>query len=77
MGRTAAAVTQRDQEQALSRLWLIWPKVKVIRKLLTDQCSPPDPTFGTDRIQAAGSRVEQLKIMGTANMGQIPRFLNR
>src|SRR6202023_79906 len=58
------------------RLRLIRSEVGMIREFLTDNFPPSNAGLGTDSIQAAGSRVEQLKIMGTANMGQIPRFLN-
>ena len=38
--RAAAAVAQRDQEDALIGLWFIWPEVKMIRELL-DRPTPP------------------------------------
>jgi hypothetical protein len=66
---TTSTVTQREQEDALIRLWFIWPEVKMIGKFLRDNFPPANPSFGTESIQAAGSRVEQLKVIGTLKKG--------
>jgi hypothetical protein len=76
MGSATSTVAQRHQEQALSRLWLIWPQLEMGRKFLTDQLPPSDPTFGTDRIQPARIRIEQLKIVEPLMKGELTRFLN-
>ena len=65
----AAAVTQRDQENALIRFRVIRSEVKMIREFLTDQLPPSNPGLGIDGIQPAGIRVEQLKIKGTSKKG--------
>jgi hypothetical protein len=47
----------------------MWPKVEMIGKFLTDHFPPANSSLGTDSTQAAGNRVEELKIMKTLKKG--------
>ena len=67
--RAAAAVTQREQEDALIRLGLMWPEVKMIREFFTDHFPPSNPSPGTHRAHPTGIIVEQLQMMGTLKKG--------